>query len=90
MSAGWIAVLCTLVSALGILGLAASDPKRRRGKGRLPRYARTGLTLLTLAPGVWLAATVQGVAFLIWIGASAILGWTVAALASAARQSHQK
>ena len=90
MSAGWIAVLCTLVSALGILGLAASDPKRRRGTGRLPRHARTGLTLLTLAPGVWLAATVQGVAFLIWIGASAVLGWTVAALASATQQTHQK
>ena len=82
MSAAWIAAICTLVSALGILGLAASDPKRRRSRIDHPsRLVRTGLTILALAPGVWLAATLQGAAFLLWIGASAVLGWAVAALA---------
>lgn len=78
-----IAATCTLVSLLGTVGLAATDPKRLRRKAvATPRTARIGLVLLTLAPGVWLAATLQGVGFLLWIGASAVLGWTVAALAS--------
>ena len=83
MSAATIAAICTLVSLLGTLGLAASDPKRLRRKAvKAPRLARTGFVLLTLAPGVWLGATLQGVGFLLWIGASAVLGWAIAALAS--------
>lgn len=83
MSAATIAAICTLVSLLGTIGLAASDPKRlRRRAARLPPLARTGFALLTLAPGVWLGATLQGVGFLLWIGASAVLGWGVAALTS--------
>lgn len=88
MSAAAIAAICTLVSLLGILGLAASDPKRlRRKAATAPRFARIGFALLTLAPGVWLGATLQGVGFLLWIGASAVLGWAVAALANRATAS---
>lgn len=82
MSAALIAATGTLVSALGVLGLAASDPKRLRRHGRVRRrLARTAFALLTFAPGVWLVATAQGVAFLLWIGASAVLGWAIAAVA---------
>lgn len=91
MSAATTAAICTFVSLLGTLGLAASDPKRLRGRAvRAPRLARIGFALLTLAPGVWLAATLQGVGFLLWIGASAVLGWGVATLASQATASRRK
>jgi hypothetical protein len=91
MSAAGIAGVCTLVSVLGILGLAASDPKRLRGKAvTTPRLARAGFALLTLAPGVWLAATLQGSGFLLWIGASAVLGWIIASLASRAKRPYRR
>ena len=90
MSAATTAAICTLVSLLGTLGLAASDPKRLRRKAvTTPRFARM-VRLLTLAPGVWLGATLQGVGFLLWIGASAVLGWVVAASASRATGSRRK
>ncbi len=91
MSAATTAAICTLISLLGTIGLAASDPKRLRRKAvRKLRLARIGFVLLTLAPGVWLAATLQGVGFLLWIGASAVLGWVVAALASRATATRRK
>ena len=81
MSAAWTAIACTLLSVMGILALAASDPKRLRKAGRTasPRL-RMPLALFTLVPGVWLVLTGRGVAFLLWIGASAVLGWCIAAL----------
>jgi hypothetical protein len=82
MTTAWVAAACTFVSLLGILGLAATDPKRLRGMRMPQRLPRTSFALLTLAPGVWLMATLQGVGFLLWIGASAVLGWVVAALAN--------
>ena len=91
MSAATTAAICTLVSLLGTLGLAASDPKRLRRKAvTTPRFARIGFALLTLAPGVWLGATLQGVGFLLWIGASAVLGWVVTILASRATASRRR
>jgi hypothetical protein len=82
MSAAWTAAACTLVSVLCIMALAASDPKRLRRRGRAaPVHVRMPLALLTLAPGLWLAVTGHGVAFLLWIGATAVLGWCIAALA---------
>lgn len=82
MSAAWTATVCTLLSALGILTLAAGDPKRLRKSSRTtsPRL-RMPLALFTLAPGAWLALTGRGVAFLLWVGASAMSGWCIAALA---------
>lgn len=81
MSAAWTATACILVSVLCILALAATDPKRLRRRDRkTPARARLPLALFTLAPGVWLAVTGRGVAFLLWIGASAVLGWCIAVL----------
>lgn len=88
MSVATTAAICTLVSLLGTVGLAASDPKRLRLKAATkPRFVRVGFVLLTLAPGFWLGATLQGAGFLLWVGASAVLGWAVAALASRATAS---
>lgn len=90
MSAAWIATACTLVSTLSILALAARDPKRlRRRGGATAGRSRIPLALLALAPGVWLAATGQGVAFLLWVGATAVLGWCIAALPSRFLPSHR-
>jgi hypothetical protein len=47
------------------------------------------LALLTLAPGAWLAVTGHGVAFLLWIGATAVLGWCITALAGWLRSPHR-
>lgn len=89
MNTATTAAICTLVSLLGTLGLAASDPKRLRHKAvTTPRLARIGFAVLALAPGAWLGATLQVGGFLLWIGASAVLGWIVAALASHAAARH--
>lgn len=91
MSAAMTAAIYTLVSLLGIIGLATSDPKRlRRKAATTSRLVRIGFVLLTLAPGLWLGATMQGVGFLLWIGATAVLGWAVAALANRATGSRRR
>jgi hypothetical protein len=70
-----------IVSVLGIVALALYDPKRLRKRGHAPRHPlRIAGFVLALAPGLWLAVTGRGVAFLLWIGASAVMGWGSAAV----------
>jgi hypothetical protein len=82
MSATLLGCLSALTSTLFLAFLAASDARR------LPERSSTlaGLRRLALAvailPGVLLAIGSQWVAFLIWLGATAVLGWAVAAAAS--------
>jgi len=81
MSAALTAVACTVVSLSGIVALALSDPKRLRKLNRASKRSwRIAGSVLALAPGLWLIGTAQGVAFLLWLGASAVFGWGIAAL----------
>jgi hypothetical protein len=83
MSATSLGLLATLMSALCLAFLAASDPKRLPGR----RAALSGLRRLVIAlailPGSVLAITGDWVGFLIWLGAVAVLGWMIAAAFSA-------
>ncbi|MBR1123243.1 hypothetical protein JQ628_17080 [Bradyrhizobium lablabi] len=82
---GWLGLCGALVSAGCIALLAAADPKRR---GVAP--ARPGLRWLLVSamflPGLSLGIAGRWSDFLIWIGAAAIFGWAIAALAN----RHQK
>ena len=67
------------LAALGYL--AATDPKRRRAF-RLPEVAERwpGVAwALVLLPGLLVPLASGGAGFVIWLGASAIGGWGVAA-----------
>jgi hypothetical protein len=82
---GWLGLSGALVSAACIALLAAVDPKRRG-----IALARPGLRWLLLSatfmPGLALGVAGRWSDFLIWIGAAAILGWAIAALANARRK----
>ncbi len=81
MLLGWLGLSGALVSAACIALLAAIDPKRR---GVV--LARSGLRRLlisvTFMPGLALGVAGRWSDFLIWVGAAAIFGWTIAALAN--------
>jgi hypothetical protein len=85
MLLGWLGLSGALVSAACIALLAAVDPKRR---GVV--LARPGLRWLLLSgafmPGLALGIASRWSDFLIWIGAAAILGWAIAALANMRRK----
>lgn len=82
---------CAVFSAAAIGVLAATDPKRMRGASHAARSpARAPLWLAAFAPGVALGVAGRWSDFLIWIGAAAILGWAVAAVANARPRIHQK
>jgi hypothetical protein len=57
---------------------------RKQGRAADRLWRAIGL-FVAVAPGLWQAGTGQGVAFLLWIGASAVLGWGVTALFNAKR-----
>jgi hypothetical protein len=91
MSAAALGLVFALLTTIGWALLAVNDPKRGRehAKPTASRLRVVGL-VAGLVPGLWLAFAGEGVAFLIWIGAAAVLGWTVSACANwkwAARQS---
>jgi hypothetical protein len=75
-------VIGTAVS-LGALGyLAATDPKRRRAF-RLPptEGRRAGLAwLVALTPGVVIPSLGGGGGFIVWLGATSVGGWALAAV----------
>jgi hypothetical protein len=83
MSATSLGFLATLMSALCLTFLAASDSKRLPGHRTNFRGLRRLATALAILPGAVLAATGDWVGFLIWLGAVAVLGWAIAAVFSA-------
>lgn len=70
------------VTLAAIGRLAATDPKRRRAFALAPfdgrRHAAT-LVALALGPGVVLLGGGFGAGFLIWLGATTVAGWAIAA-----------
>jgi hypothetical protein len=81
MQLGWLGISGALVSAACIALLAAVDP-RRRGDAATRTGVRWLLLLATLLPGLALGIAGRWSDFLIWIGAAAIFGWAIAALAN--------
>ena len=70
------------VSLAAIGYLAATDPKRRRAF-RLPKVAERRPRLawtLVLLPGVLVPIWSGGAGFVLWLGASATLGWLLVGL----------
>ena len=85
MLLGWIGLSGALVSAGCIALLAALDPKRR-GVGPTRPGLRQLLIAATFMPGLALGVAGRWSDFLIWIGAAAIFGWVIAALANRRRK----
>ena len=81
MLLGWLGLSGALVSAACIALLAAIDPKRRGVSPARPGVRRL-LALATFAPGLALGVAGRWSDFLIWVGAAAIFGWAIAALAN--------
>ena len=81
MLLGWFGFFGALISAACIALLAAVDP-RRRGEAATRSGVRWLLLLVTLLPGLALGIAGRWSDFLIWIGAAAIFGWAIAALAN--------
>jgi hypothetical protein len=78
---GWLGLSGALVSAVCIALLAADDP-RRRGFGPARPGLRRLRILMMFAPGLALGVAGRWSDFLIWVGAAAIFGWAIAALAN--------
>lgn len=85
MMLGWLGLFCALVSAVCIALLAAADPKRRGATPARPDLRRR-LVFAALIPGLALGVAGRWSDFLIWVGAAAIFGWVIAALANMRRR----
>jgi hypothetical protein len=86
---GWLGMDGALVSAICIAHLAALDP-RRRGMKHTQAVVRRLLVFSMFSPGVALGLANRWSDFLIWVGAGAILGWAISALANRrGDQSHR-
>ena len=85
MLLGWLGLSGALVSAACIALLAAADPKRR-GVGPTRPGLRRLLIAATFMPGLALGVAGRWSDFLIWVGAAAIFGWAIAALANMRRK----
>jgi hypothetical protein len=82
MSAALLGFLLALVTTTCVVVLAISDPKRRGEHRSSLQSVRPLAALAAALPGVVLLLMGLGVAFLIWLGSAAVLGWIVAALFS--------
>jgi hypothetical protein len=85
MLLGWLGLSGALVSAACIALLAAADPKRRGAAPARPGW-RQLLLSATFVPGLALGVVGRWSDFLIWVGAAAIFGWAIAALANRRRK----
>lgn len=81
MLLGWLGLSGALASAACIALLAAVDPKRRGASSARPARRRW-LALAAFAPGLALGVAGRWSDFLIWVGAAAIFGWAITALAN--------
>jgi hypothetical protein len=86
MLLGWLGLSGALASAACIALLAVADPKRRGVVLARPGLRRW-LVVATFMPGLALGLAGRWSDFLIWVGAAAILGWAIAALANMRRKS---
>lgn len=85
MLLGWLGLFCALVSAACIALLAAADPKRRGTHPARPGLRRL-LVFAALMPGLALGVAGLWSDFLIWVGAAAIFGWTIAVVVNMRRR----
>lgn len=86
MLLGWLGLSGALASAACIAFLAAGDP-RRRGVVLVRPGLRRLLVAAAFMPGLALGAAGRWSDFLVWVGAAAIFGWAIAALANMRRKS---
>ena len=90
MSVGWLGFGCAILSTVGVIILATVDPKRRRAARRAAHSrVRWLLGFAIFIPGIALGFAGRWSDFLVWIGAAALLGWAVAALANWRRPGGQ-
>lgn len=82
MSMILLALAALALSAVPIVLLGIGDPKRRRAAGAKDGSASGQRWLLVIAaclPGLACALLGDSAAFIMWLGGSALLGWSVAA-----------
>ncbi|MEN3749166.1 hypothetical protein TPR58_18475 [Sphingomonas sp. HF-S3] len=82
MSMILLALAALALSAVPIVLLGIGDPKRRRAAGAKDVSASGQRWLLVIAaclPGLACALLGDSAAFIMWLGGSALLGWSVAA-----------
>ncbi len=82
----FVTVIATAITLAGIGWLAVTDPKRRR-VFEMSDPARPRRTVPVVAaafiPGIALLALGNGAAFVVWLGATTVFGWGIAALTPA-------
>ena len=83
MSATLLGFLSALLTTACLAVLAASDPKRLGGRRSSFGRLRPLAAMAAVLPGALLLLMGLGVAFLIWLGLAAVLGWMVATVFSA-------
>lgn len=81
MLLGWLGLGGAVASAMCIALLAAIEP-RRSGDRTARRGIRWLLLFAIFLPGLALGLAGRWSDFLIWIGAAAMFGWAIAALAN--------
>lgn len=80
-----LATIAAVAASTAVLALlAATDPKRRRAFKLPPRprdpWTARAMAVGALLPGILLLAADNGAAFVVWLGAVTVTGWTVAAM----------
>jgi hypothetical protein len=79
----FVTLVAVAITLAGLAHLAAHDPKRRRVFGLEPRAEprRPALALTAVfLPGVALLALGNGAGFVVWLGATSVAGWGLAAV----------
>ncbi|MEM8553497.1 MAG: hypothetical protein AAGF71_01590 [Pseudomonadota bacterium] len=80
---GTILTASIVLSLVGLVYLASTDPKRRRAHGQSPVNRRLFLwpaRLFVFGPGIVLIAIAHWSGLAIWAGAVTVLGWIMAAV----------